>query len=98
MVRTKLSRLVSAYLPLSSFLSEKAMAWTTKSIVPQVVAELGEHRVDGRRVLDVAGQRQLRADRLGQRLDPPAERLALIGEGEFGALRVQRRAMPQAIE
>ena len=35
MVIRKLSRLVSMYLPRSSFLSEKPIAWTTKSIVSQ---------------------------------------------------------------
>ena len=36
----KLSRLVSQYLPRSSFLSEKPMAWTTKSIVGQRAASV----------------------------------------------------------
>ena len=35
MVRLKFSRDVSAYMPFSSDLSEKAMAWTTKSMLPQ---------------------------------------------------------------
>ena len=49
-----------------------------------------EHRVDRVEVLDVAGQHQLRADALGQRLDAFAQRFALVGEGELGAMRVQR--------
>ena len=36
------------------------------------------------------GSTSLRADRLRQRLDPPAERLALIGEGERGAVSGER--------
>ena len=53
-------------------------------------AQLVEHRIDGGDVLDVAGQDELRADRLRQRLDALAERVALIGEGELGAVRRKR--------
>ena len=35
---------------------------------------------------------------LGQRLDALLERLALVGEGEVGAVVGQARAIPQAIE
>ena len=38
----------------SSSLSEKAMAWTTKSSLPQRLRDLGEDRVDGGGVGDVA--------------------------------------------
>src|SRR5258705_6142987 len=38
MVRMKLPRVVSAYRPLSSFLSENAIAWTRKSREPHVEA------------------------------------------------------------
>ena len=40
-------------------------------------------------ILDIAGQDQLRADALGERLDALAERLALIGEGHLRAMGVQ---------
>ena len=49
----------------------------------------GENRVDGGDVLHVAGQHERRAKAFGQRLDALAEGLALISEGEFGALRRQ---------
>ncbi len=55
-----------------------------------LLLDLGEHRIDRGDVLDVAGQDDLAADRFGERLDPPAERLALIGEGKLGAVRGQR--------
>ena len=45
-----------------------------------------EHRVDGRRLGDVAMAEHLRADLLRQRLDALLQRIALIGEGDFGAL------------
>ena len=62
------------------------MAWTTKSSLPQALAERLEDRVDRGAVLDVARQHQRCADLVGQRLDAPAERFALIGEGELGAV------------
>ena len=58
----------------------------------------GKDGVDRCDVLDVAGQEKVGAERCGQRLHALAERFALIGEGELGALRGQRAAMPQAIE
>ena len=43
MERAKLARVVfSTKVPFSSFLSEKAMAWTTKSIVPKVSSTLAK--------------------------------------------------------
>src|SRR5205814_2228529 len=50
----------------------------------------GEHGIDAGNVLDVAWRHPIDAERLRQRLDPLAERLALVGEGEIGALRVKR--------
>ena len=51
--------------------------------------KFGEDAIDGCDVLDIAGQQQLRAERIGQRLDALAEGLALIGEGQFGAMRME---------
>jgi len=44
-VRVKLARVVSTYLPLSSSLSEKAMAWTTKSSRSQRAASAAKVRL-----------------------------------------------------
>ena len=57
---------------------------------PEAVPDGVEGRVDGVELLDVAGHHEVGAERLGQRLDALAERLALVGEGEFGALGRQR--------
>ncbi len=46
-----------------------------------------ERRVDARLIGDVAGHQEVRTDRRGQRSDPPFQRLALVGERQFGALR-----------
>ncbi len=54
------------------------------------LADGREHLVDRSDVLDVARQHHLRADQLGERLHAPAERVALIGEGELGAVRRER--------
>ena len=66
------------------------MAWTRKSIAPQLAAELREDRIDGREILDVAGDDESAADLLGKRLDPPPEGFALVGEGELGAMTMER--------
>ena len=66
--------------------------------LPPFFAQRFEHGIDAGDVLDIAGQHQGNAELFGQRLDALAERIALIGKGEFGALRRQRLAMPQAIE
>ena len=42
-----------------------------------------EHRVHALAVGDIAGQQDLGADTVGQRFHTFAERIALIGEGEF---------------
>ena len=64
-----------------------------------VLGEGREDRIDRGDILDVAGQDERGAEALRERLDAFAERLALIGEGEFGALLWQAPcAMPQAIE
>jgi hypothetical protein len=59
------------------------MACTTKSIAAPFGSECLEHRVDGGDVFHVAIKQQFRVDRIRQRLDPPPERLALIGERQF---------------
>ena len=46
----------------------------------------GEGGIDGRRLGDVAVADDDAADLLGQRLDPLLQRVALVGEGEFGAV------------
>ena len=48
--------------------------------------EGGEHRLDRCLVGDVAREHELGADLFGQRLDPLLDGLALIGEGDLGAL------------
>ena len=86
--------------PRSSFLSEKPIAWTTKSIVAQRSASVVEGRVERRHV----GRRRNRSgsrepSSLGERAHALLQRLALIGEREFGALRrASAWAMPQASE
>ena len=45
-----------------------------------------EHGVDGRRIGHVAMAEHLRADLLRQRLDALLQRIALVGEGNVGAL------------
>ena len=47
---------------------------------------VGENVVDALEVGHIAVGDDLGADRLGQRDGAPAESVALIGEGEFGAL------------
>jgi hypothetical protein len=49
-----------------------------------------EHRIDGRRIGDVAMADDMAAEFRRQRLDALLQRIALIGEGEFGALRLAR--------
>ena len=52
----------------------------------QTVVELGEHGVDRTQILDVASVNMIRrAELFGQRRDPFAERIVLVGEGELGA-------------
>ena len=48
--------------------------------------EFIEHRIDGRDILDIAGHHQRGADAFGERPDALAERLTLIGEGQFGPM------------
>ena len=48
----------------------------------------GEHRVDRRAIGDVAMADDVPADLLRERLDPFLQRVALIGERQFGALRM----------
>src|SRR5262249_31537896 len=51
-----------------------------------LLLDLGVHLVDRGNVLNVARQDHLATDRFRERLDPAAQRLALIGEGERGAV------------
>ena len=48
--------------------------------------DVGEHRVDARRIGDVAMPDDQAVHLLGQRLDALLERLALVGEGKVGAV------------
>ena len=48
--------------------------------------DLREHRVEGGRVGDVAMADHQPVDLLGQRLDPLFQRVALVGEGQIGAM------------
>ena len=54
------------------------------------LGEAGEHRIEARLGGHVGLDHEIAADAFGQRPHPPAQRLALIGEGELGA--VQRAA------
>ena len=48
--------------------------------------ELGEHSVDGTQVFNVASVNMVgRAELFGQRCDPFAERIVLVGEGQLPA-------------
>ena len=60
---------------------------------PGLLKGLGDDCLDVVIILDVAGQDQVRrTDRFpASGLDALAEGFALIGEGQFGALRAQRR-------
>ena len=48
----------------------------------------GEHRVHGRRFADIAGNNEVRAQRIGQRIDAFFQCIALKGKSQFGALIV----------
>ncbi len=61
------------------------MQWTTKSSLPQVLLDVGEDRVDGGGVGDVAMAGDMGADAFGERAHALFQRFALIGEGELGA-------------
>ncbi len=54
---------------------------------PPLPLYFGKHLVNGADVLDVAGQNEVGADRPRERLHALGERVALIGEGELGAVR-----------
>lgn len=45
-----------------------------------------ENGIDGGDVLHVARQHEIRADLFGKRFHALAQRITLIGEGQFGAL------------
>jgi len=60
--------------------------------------DVGKDRVERRHVGNVAMPDNQAVHLLGQRLNALLERLALVGEGEIGAMSRQARAMPQAIE
>ena len=94
-LRWKLALVVSTYRPLSSSLSEKAMAWTTKSIRPRSSGARTAHRA--RLVLDVGFMDDLRASfsTIGNTRLPGG---ALVGEGELGASGVQGLGDTQAID
>ena len=79
-------------------LSENAIAWTTKSSEPQADFDRREGCVERRLVGHVAMTDDQPADLLGERLDAFLQGVALIGEGEFGAVLRAALAMPQAIE
>ena len=75
------------------------MAWTRKSSCPHLARSASNTRIDAGEILDIARQYDIDAERLRQRPDALAERIALIGEGKLGALRrAASLAMPQAIE
>jgi hypothetical protein len=59
-----------------------------------VLVELGEHGFDGGDILDVAGQHEVRSERLGERSDTFPERIALVRERQGGAMRGQHLGDP----
>ena len=62
------------------------MACTTKSSEPQADCTAAKTASMRRRVGDVAMADHQAVHFLGQRLDPLLERVALVGEGEVGAM------------
>ena len=54
-----------------------------------LLLERGKNSIDGRNVLDVAGHQHGRADGFGERLDALQQRIALISEGQLGAVGAQ---------
>ena len=66
------------------------MACTRKSIVPHCFLSSANTASTEAMSSTSQGMAILRADRFGERLDPPAERLALVGEGELRAVRGER--------
>ena len=66
------------------------MQWTKKSRLLQTAPKLGKHSLDRGQILDVASVDMIRgAEFFGERRDPFAERIVLIGEGELGAFAGQ---------
>ena len=82
----KLSRLVSAYRPFSSFLSENPMAWTMKSRLPHSLPRCSNADAVEAAVFDVTGQNQRGPEPFGKRLHPSPEAFALVGESESCAM------------
>ena len=62
------------------------MQWTKKSRLLQTDSKLGKHSLDRGQILDVASVHMIRgAEFFGERRDPFAKRVVLIGEGEIGS-------------
>ena len=80
--------------PAIASLGAKPIEWTKPSKFGQACAEGREHRVDLGVVGDVAVEDEGRAELGGELGDALLEALALVAEGELGALRRQARAMP----
>ena len=53
-----------------------------------------ERGIKARLVLNIAGHHQARAQRFGERLDAPTQRLGLIGEGQLGPMFTKRPGDP----
>ena len=66
------------------------MAWTRKSSWPHLSRNVANTASTLAMSSTSQGSTSVDAERLRQRLDPLAQRLALIGEGQLGALRRQR--------
>jgi hypothetical protein len=87
-VRTKFSRVGVAAFQLVAV--GEADAMDDEIEIAPLLGERGENRIQRRDVLDVAGQRKLRAETLGERQDALAQGVALVGEGELGPLSGDR--------
>jgi len=97
MVRTKFSRVLSAKRP-SVRSCPRSQRRGRKSRWFPLLLESSKHRIDGRNVLDVARQDDVGLGLLGQRLHPLHQGVALIGEGELGAVVAQHLGDAQAME
>ena len=66
------------------------MAWTRKSSAAPFALQRGEGGIESRRRFRHRRAAELGADGCGERLQALGLRIALIGEGDFRALRGQR--------
>ena len=89
MVRVKLSRRGVGVFSLQFILVGKGDGMNQEIDLAPGLLQFGENIVDGRNVFDIAGQKDVGANGIGQRLHALAEGFALIGEGQFGPVLAQ---------